>query len=88
MVQAHRTAPQTVACPDGCASRLLKTARFFSGVNRVELLVNGKVVAKDVTAGYRFAINTKKYGKKIRIQLRAYDRADNHTVTSTRTWHR
>jgi hypothetical protein len=59
-----------------------------NGVNRVELLINGKVVARDVTAGYGFSINTKKYGKTIRFQLRAYDRAGNSVVTSARTWHR
>jgi hypothetical protein len=59
-----------------------------NGVARVELLINGKVVARDVSAGYNFAVNTKKYGKKLRVQLRAYDRAGNSTSTSTRTWHR
>lgn len=59
-----------------------------NGVARVELLINGKVVARDVTAGYSFAVNTNKYGKKFGVQLRAYDRAGNVTTTSTRTWHR
>jgi hypothetical protein len=59
-----------------------------NGIGRVELLVNGKVIAKDVEAGYRFSINTKKYGKKIKVQLRAYDKAGNATVTATRTWRR
>jgi hypothetical protein len=59
-----------------------------NGISRVELLINGKVVARDVKAGYSFAVNTKKYGKKLRIRLRAYDRAGNVTATSTRTWHR
>jgi hypothetical protein len=59
-----------------------------NGVARVELLVNGKVVARDVKAGYAFSINTRKFGKKIKIQLRAYDRAGNSQVTTTRTWRR
>jgi hypothetical protein len=59
-----------------------------NGVNRVELLINGKLVAKDGTAGYSFAINSKSYGKTIKMQLRAYDRAGNVTYTTTRTWHR
>ncbi|MCU7725228.1 Ig-like domain-containing protein [Actinoplanes sp. KI2] len=59
-----------------------------NGVARVELLINGKVVAQDVTAGYSFAVNTTKYGKTFNVQLRAYDRAGNVTTTSTRTWHR
>ncbi|GIE81179.1 hypothetical protein Aph02nite_71290 [Actinoplanes philippinensis] len=58
------------------------------GVARVELLINGKVVAKDYKAGYAFSINTKKYGKKIKFQLRAYDRAGNVQSISTRTWYR
>ncbi|MBB2945110.1 hypothetical protein FB565_004843 [Actinoplanes lutulentus] len=59
-----------------------------NGVARVELLVNGKVVAVDKKAAYKFSINTKKYGKKIKIQLRAYDKAGNVTKTSIRTWYR
>jgi len=59
-----------------------------NGVNRVELLINGKLVAKDGTAGYSFAINSKSYGKTIKMQLRAYDRAGNVTYASTRTWRR
>ncbi|BBH65751.1 hypothetical protein ACTI_24360 [Actinoplanes sp. OR16] len=59
-----------------------------NGVARVELLVNGKVVAKDTKAAYRFSVSTKKYGKKIKIQLRAYDKAGNVSKTSTRTWYR
>jgi hypothetical protein len=59
-----------------------------NGIGRIELLINGKVVAKDLEAGYAFSVNTKKYGKKIKIQLRAYDRAGNATTTATRTWRR
>jgi hypothetical protein len=51
-------------------------------------MINGKVVATDTTAAYKFSINTKKYGKKIQVRLRAYDRAGNVTTTSTRTWYR
>jgi hypothetical protein len=59
-----------------------------NGISRVELLINGRLVAKDVKAGYSFAVNTKKYAKKIKIQLRAYDKAGNSRLTATRTWHR
>ena len=58
------------------------------GVARVELLVNGRITATDATPGYRFGINTLKYGKTIKIQLRAYDKAGNLTVTPIRTWYR
>ncbi|WP_229795422.1 Ig-like domain-containing protein [Actinoplanes campanulatus] len=58
------------------------------GIARVELLINGKVVAKDYAAAYKFSINTKKYGKKIKVQLRAYDKAGNVTTSPTRIWKR
>ena len=58
------------------------------GVARVELLINGKVVAKDTKAAYKFSVNTKKYGKKLKVQVRAYDKAGNVTTSAVRTWHR
>jgi len=68
--------------------KVTASASDRNGISRVELLINGKVVAKDATADYSFSINTKKYGKKIRIQLRTYDKAGNLATTATRTWHR
>ncbi|MFB9692628.1 Ig-like domain-containing protein [Amorphoplanes digitatis] len=59
-----------------------------NGVGRVELLINGKVVAKDVKPGYSFSIKTSRYGKKLKVVLRAYDKAGNSTKTATRTWYR
>ncbi len=59
-----------------------------SGVARVELLVNGKVVAKDATAGYLLKVNTKKQKKTMKVQVRAYDKLGNVKYTSTRTWYR
>jgi len=59
-----------------------------NGIAKVQLLINGKVVATDSTAAYKFTINTKKYGKKFTVKLRAYDKAGNATTTTTRTWHR
>jgi hypothetical protein len=64
------------------------SASDHNGINRVELLINGKIAAKDTTSGYSFSINTKKYGKTIKVQLRAYDKAGNSYTTPTRTWHR
>ncbi|MBL7261005.1 Ig-like domain-containing protein [Paractinoplanes lichenicola] len=58
------------------------------GVARVELIVNGKVVARDTTAAYAFSVNTAKHGKTIKVAVRAYDRAGNATTTATRTWRR
>jgi Bacterial Ig domain len=62
------------------------TDRF--GVARVQLLIDGKVVATDSKAGDAFSINSKKYGKKFKVQLRAYDRAGNARTTTARTWYR
>jgi hypothetical protein len=59
-----------------------------NGIGRVELLINGKIVARDTRAGYNFSIKTSKYGKKLKVQLRAYDKAGNLTGTSVRTWYR
>lgn len=68
--------------------KLTASASDKNGVARVQLLVNGKVVATDTTAAYKFSINTKKYGKTLKTQLRAYDRAGNVTTTSARIWYR
>jgi hypothetical protein len=57
-------------------------------VARVQLLVNGKVAATDSTAGYRFTINPRKYGKKFTVQLRAYDWAGNVKYSGKRTYRR
>jgi hypothetical protein len=84
---AITSAPKNGARVKGTV-KIKAAATDRNGVARVELLINGKVVARDVTAGYSFAVNPKKYGKKFRVQLRAYDRAGNVTTTSTRTWHR
>ena len=59
-----------------------------NGISRVELLINGKVVATDAKASYKFSVKVRKYGKKLRVRLRAYDKAGNTTTTATRTWHR
>jgi hypothetical protein len=48
------------------------------------VLINGK----DVAAPYSFSVNTTKYGRSIKVQLRAYDKAGNVTTSATRTWHR
>jgi hypothetical protein len=64
------------------------TASDRNGINRVELLINGKTVAKDTTAGYAFTIKTKKYSKKMTMRLRVYDKAGNITYTPVRTWRR
>jgi hypothetical protein len=58
------------------------------GVTKVQLLVNGKVVATDTTAGYQFTLNPAKYGKKFTMQMRAYDKAGNLRYSTKRTYRR
>jgi hypothetical protein len=41
-----------------------------------------------VQAAYQFSINTKKYGKTIKSQVRTYDQAGNQTTAPARTWRR
>jgi hypothetical protein len=59
-----------------------------SGIARVELLVNGKLVARDATAGYLLKLNTRKQKRTMKIRIRAYDKLGNLAYTSVRTWHR
>ncbi|SDT74731.1 Ig-like domain-containing protein [Actinoplanes derwentensis] len=58
------------------------------GVSKVQLLINGKVVQTDSTAGYAFTVNPKKYGTKFTVRIRAYDRAGNVRYSPTRTYRR
>jgi hypothetical protein len=81
------TAPRNGAKVNGTV-KVKASASDKNGVARVELLINGKVVAKDAKAAYQFTINTKKYGKKFTIQVRAYDKAGNVRYATKRTWHR
>ncbi|BEL10808.1 hypothetical protein Q0Z83_089990 [Actinoplanes sichuanensis] len=67
---------------------LAASAGDRNGIAKVQLLVNGKVVATDTRAGYTFTLNPKKYGKKFTVQLRAYDKAGNVTTLGKRTYRR
>ena len=58
------------------------------GIAKVQLLVNGKLVATDYRAGYALTVNPKKYGKKFTVQLRAYDKAGNVKYAAKRTYRR
>jgi hypothetical protein len=64
------------------------TAADKNAVTRVEMLVDGKVVATDKKAAYRLALDPKKYGRKFTVQLRAYDRAGNVMYSTKRTYRR
>ncbi|MEU4218174.1 Ig-like domain-containing protein [Actinoplanes sp. NPDC026623] len=75
-------------------AKLTKTVKLTAsasdryGITRVQLLVNGKLVATDTKAGYHFTLNPKKYGKTFTVQLRAYDKAGNTKYTTKRTYRR
>ncbi|MGX6602763.1 S8 family serine peptidase [Micromonosporaceae bacterium Da 78-11] len=68
--------------------RLTARATDASGISRLDLLVNGKVVARH--AGYlrQFTIRTARYGRTVTAQVRAYDRAGNVRVAPALSWRR
>ncbi|MBB3099693.1 hypothetical protein FHR83_007402 [Actinoplanes campanulatus] len=70
------------------ATKVYMKASDASGISRVELIVNGKVVARDYTAGYLLGFNASKQKKTMKVQVRAYDKLGNVKYTSTRTWYR
>ncbi|RZU53251.1 subtilase family protein [Krasilnikovia cinnamomea] len=59
-----------------------------SGVARVQLLINGKVVATDRGAAYVLKVATGTQPRTMKVQVRAYDKLGNVRYTSPRTWHR
>ncbi|MFC4065538.1 S8 family serine peptidase [Actinoplanes subglobosus] len=59
-----------------------------SGINRVELIVNGKVVATDRTAGYVLSFKVASQKKTMKVRIRAYDKAGNVKYTTIRTYYR
>ncbi|MEV6305776.1 S8 family serine peptidase [Actinoplanes sp. NPDC051861] len=80
-------APKNKAKVRGTVKVYVK-ASDASGISRVELIVNGKVVSRDYRAGYVLSVNTKKQKKTMKVQIRAYDRVGNVRYTTTRTWYR
>ncbi|WP_433827908.1 S8 family serine peptidase [Actinoplanes sp. CA-015351] len=80
-------APKNKAKVKGTVKVYVK-ATDTSGIARVELIVNGKVVAKDVKSGYVLSVNTKNQKKTMKVRVRAYDKLGNVTYTSIRTWYR
>jgi hypothetical protein len=79
--------PRHEAKIKGTASVYVK-ASDPSGVARVELLVDGKVVSRDVTPGYVLSFRASKQKKTMKVQVRAYDKLGNARWTTTRTWYR
>ncbi|WP_179277035.1 S8 family serine peptidase [Actinoplanes regularis] len=58
----------------------------ISGVSKVVVLVNGKVVATDTRASWVLAVNSAKQPKTMKVQVRAYDKAGNYAYSATRTY--
>jgi subtilisin family serine protease len=59
-----------------------------SGISKVELIVNGKVVATDRTAGYLLSFKVASQKKTMKVRIRAYDKAGNVRYTTIRTYYR
>jgi hypothetical protein len=64
------------------------TAADTNGVNRVELLVNGKITQRYAGSTHRFSVQTWKHGAAMTVQVRAYDRAGNARYAPARKWYR
>jgi hypothetical protein len=95
VVVADNAAPTLkITKAPGNKARVSGTVRVYasasdpSGVAKVQLLINGKVVATDTKAGYVLSVNTKKVTRTMKVQVRAYDRLGNLRYTSTRVWYR
>jgi hypothetical protein len=84
---AVTTAPKNNAKVTKKATLKAKASDTY-GVAKVQLLVDGKVVATDTKAGYRFTLNPKNYGKKFTVQMRVYDKAGNVRYTAKRNYRR
>lgn len=64
------------------------TASDANGVNRLELMINGKVIQTDKTSPYSFVITASKQPKTMKVQVRAIDAAGNIRYAPTRNWTR
>ncbi|SDS79963.1 S8 family serine peptidase [Actinoplanes derwentensis] len=80
-------APRNGAKVRGTVTVTVK-ATDAAGVARTEVLINGKVVARDTKAPWTFKIKVAKYGKTLTVRVRAVDKVGNVTTTGARTWKR
>ncbi|MEU4559010.1 S8 family serine peptidase [Actinoplanes sp. NPDC023936] len=80
-------APKNKARVKGTVTVSVKASDKY-GVSKVQLLVNGKVVATDKKAGYKLSFKVSKQKKTMKVVVRAYDRAGNVTKLATRTYYR
>lgn len=95
IVTADNTAP-SVARTGGPRSgaRIRGTARVTAraadryGLARVELLVNGRVAARDTRAPFVLSVAAARQPRTMRVQLRAVDRAGNARLSTAWRWTR
>jgi thermitase len=64
------------------------TATDTNGVNRLELLVDGKVTQRYAGSTHTFGVQTWKHGASMTVQVRAVDRAGNVRYAPARKWYR
>ncbi|MEU8237876.1 S8 family serine peptidase [Actinoplanes missouriensis] len=80
-------APKNKARVKGTVTVSVKASDKY-GVSKVQLLVNGKVVATDAKAGYKLSFKVAKQKRTMKVVVRAYDKAGNVTKLATRTYYR
>jgi subtilisin family serine protease len=80
-------APKNKAKVKGTVTIKAKASDKYK-VAKVQLLVNGKVVATDTKAGYSLSFKVSKQKKTMKVVVRAYDKAGNMTKLATRTYYR
>jgi subtilisin family serine protease len=81
------SAPKNKAKVKGTVTVKVSAADHY-GVNRTELLINGKIIGTDKTSPYQFSFAASKQPKTMKAQVRAYDNAGNVRYETTRTWTR
>ncbi|BBH66089.1 hypothetical protein ACTI_27740 [Actinoplanes sp. OR16] len=80
-------APKNKAKVSGTVTVKVKATDKYK-VAKVQLLVNGKVVATDTKAAYSLSFKVSKQKKTMKVVVRAYDKAGNVKKLATRTYYR
>ncbi|GIF33700.1 hypothetical protein MB27_23440 [Actinoplanes utahensis] len=86
-VVGYKSGPKNLSKLTG-KTALTAAALDRNGILGVQLLVNGKVVATDVTGPYSFVLDPKKYGTTFTVQFRGYDKAGNYQHSAKLTYRR
>ncbi|HEX5741695.1 MAG TPA: Ig-like domain-containing protein, partial [Pilimelia sp.] len=95
MVTADSTAPSVARTGGpGAGARVRGTASVSArsadryGVARVDLLINGRVAARDARAPFVLPVAAARQPRTMRVQLRAVDRAGNARLSAAWRWTR